>query len=80
MSRSVGNSLTLSDFHSVGVSGPSQSVCRRWDVMYFLKGITLIFLISIFCVINFSWGGGGGWVGISILRMVQFSHKIGQGR
>ena len=32
--------VTLSHFHSVSVSGPSRSISRPWDVMYFLTGMT----------------------------------------
>ena len=40
--------LILSDFHCVGVSGPSQSVRGLWDVIYFLKAMmTDSFQISI---------------------------------
>ena len=35
--------FTCSDFHSVGVSGPLQSVHRSWDVIYFLKGMNKTF-------------------------------------
>ena len=35
--QSVSQSLTLSDFHSFGVSGPSGSVPRPQSVIYFLK-------------------------------------------
>ena len=33
-------SLILSDFHSVGVSGPLRSVRGPWDVIYILKAMT----------------------------------------
>ena len=46
-SGSVGPSLTLSHLHSVGVSGPSRTVVRPWNVIYFLKGMTDSFQISI---------------------------------
>ena len=46
-------SLTLSDFHSVGVSGPLQSVGRLW------KDITNSFQNSIFRTIKFGVGEGG---------------------
>ena len=36
---SVGWSITLSDFNSVGVYGPSRSALGPWDVKYFLKGM-----------------------------------------
>ena len=52
MSSLVGPLVGLSDFHSVGVSGLLQSVCQPWDVIYFLKGMTNRFQISIFGVIN----------------------------
>ena len=35
--QSVGGWVKLSDFQSVGVSGPLQSVREPWDVIYFLK-------------------------------------------
>ena len=40
VSRLVGQSFTLSDFHFVGVFGPLQSVRGPQDVIYFLKAMT----------------------------------------
>ena len=55
-------SVTVSDFHSAGVFGPSRSVGRpSWNVIYFLKAMTNSFLISMLCVINLG-GGGFSWV------------------
>ena len=32
----------FSEFHSLGVSGPSWSAHISWDVIYFLKGMTKV--------------------------------------
>ena len=37
---SVGPSIPLTDFHSVGLSGLSRGVCQPWDVKCFLKAMT----------------------------------------
>ena len=50
--RSVTDVMTLSDVHSVFVSGLLQSVQRPRDVICFLKVMTKRFLISDFPVIN----------------------------
>ena len=42
----MGRENELVTFHSVGVSGPSQSACRPWDVIYFVKGVTKSIQIS----------------------------------
>ena len=44
-------SVTHSDFHCVSVFGPLQSLRRPWDVIYFLKAMTLsdFDLQSVFC-------------------------------
>ena len=34
--------VIFSDFHSAGVSGPSRSIGKPWDIIYFLKGMTNI--------------------------------------
>ena len=73
--ESVRWSVTLSDFHPVGVSGPSWSVRRPWDVIHFLKAVTNSFQILIIRVTNLSPGGGGGGGGDPEKNHTKFGYK-----
>ena len=58
--ESVGLTVALLDSHSVGVSGPLQSIRRPWDIIHFLEAMNKSYQ---------PWNG-------PILRMVQFSKRI----